>query len=139
MNVVWQDELTPRERAVLAEARSGATTAEIAGRLRVAPSTVKSHLSSIYLKANVGSRAGALAAPVDSESLDLSSLGLSMRQQDVVRCLLRGQSNREIGRSLFLSPETVKDHLENIYGALGVKNRYELVALVTGTWNWRPA
>ena len=129
MNVLWQETLTPREQAVFAEAQSGATTAEIAARLFVSPSTVKTHLSSIYLKANAVSRAGALAGSIDPETHHLTRLPLTPRQRDVVRCLLRGDSNREIATTLCLSPETVKDHLEKISDVLGLRNRYEIVAV----------
>ena len=126
----FHEELTPREQAVLAEARNGATTAEIAARLFVAPSTVKTHLSSIYLKANAVSRVEALAGPLDADAFDLSGLGLSARQQEVVRYLLLGKPNREIATSLFVSAETVKHHLRRIYDALGARNRYEAVSIV---------
>jgi DNA-binding CsgD family transcriptional regulator len=123
-------ELTPRERAVLFEAQDGATTAEIAARLFVAPSTVKTHLSSIYSKANAASRVGALARSLDPETVDLSGFGLSPRQQDVVRCLLLGKANDAIARSLCVSAETVKGHLKRIYDVLGARNRYEAVSIV---------
>jgi LuxR family maltose regulon positive regulatory protein len=36
-------------------------------------------------------------------------------------------SNKEIADKLFISPETVKKHLNNIYGKLGVSNCREAV------------
>lgn len=126
----FHEDLTPRERAVLAEAQTGATTPEIATRLFVGPETVKKHLSSIYLKANVTSRVEVLAASLDSQTLDLSRFGFSPRQQDVVRCLLLGKTNQQIGRTLFLSAETIKDHLKGIYTLLGARNRYDAVSII---------
>jgi DNA-binding CsgD family transcriptional regulator len=49
-------QLTARERAVLRELATGATTAQIAERLFVSPNTVKTQLSSAYRKLGVASR-----------------------------------------------------------------------------------
>jgi len=40
--------------------------------------------------------------------------------------ILRGFSNKEIGDNLFISLETVKKHVSNIYKKLSVKNRLQL-------------
>jgi LuxR family maltose regulon positive regulatory protein len=53
---------------------------------------------------------------------------LSDRERDVVRLVAAGLTNREIAEALFVSPETVKKHIGNIYGKLGVHNRVEAVA-----------
>ncbi|MCA9552158.1 MAG: helix-turn-helix transcriptional regulator [Myxococcales bacterium] len=56
-----------------------------------------------------------------------SSLGLTRSEQAVLQALVAGQSNAEIGRSLFISPETVRTHLTRIYKKLGVRSRLEAV------------
>ena len=48
---------------------------------------------------------------------------LTERQLDVLRLVARGQSNKEIGRSLSLAPSTVKTHLAHILSVLGAANR----------------
>jgi DNA-binding NarL/FixJ family response regulator len=52
---------------------------------------------------------------------------LTERELDVLRLLAAGLANREIGERLFLSPETVKTHLGNIYRKLGVEGRTQAV------------
>jgi DNA-binding NarL/FixJ family response regulator len=50
---------------------------------------------------------------------------LSARQREVLRHLALGRSNDEIARRLFISRNTVKFHLREIYSRLGVRNRVE--------------
>jgi DNA-binding NarL/FixJ family response regulator len=52
---------------------------------------------------------------------------LTPRQQDVLACLVQGQANKEIARTLGLSLPTVKAHLVAIFRALRVKNRAQAV------------
>jgi DNA-binding NarL/FixJ family response regulator len=53
--------LTPREWDVLELMRAGSTTAEIAERLFVSPTTVRSHVSAILRKLEVRDRSAAIA------------------------------------------------------------------------------
>ncbi|MFD7405308.1 DNA-binding response regulator [Streptomyces sp. NPDC059866] len=50
-------------------------------------------------------------------------LRLSQREQEVLELVSRGMSNREIAAELFISPETVKDHVRSIRAKLDVANR----------------
>jgi len=54
------NQLTPRELEVLDLIASGLTNQEIAGRLTLAPSTVKTHINNLYGKLGVRSRARAV-------------------------------------------------------------------------------
>jgi DNA-binding NarL/FixJ family response regulator len=53
---------------------------------------------------------------------------LTPREREVLRLLSRGQTNKEIGAELFLSPETVRTHVHKAVVRLGVRNRTEAVA-----------
>jgi LuxR family maltose regulon positive regulatory protein len=55
---------------------------------------------------------------------------LSERETKVVSLLAQAMPNKKIARTLGISPETVKWHLKNIYGKLGVSSRDEAVARV---------
>ena len=56
--------------------------------------------------------------------------GLSERQREVLELLARGESNREIAERLYISSNTVKFHLREIYARLGVRNRVEAARLL---------
>jgi DNA-binding NarL/FixJ family response regulator len=52
---------------------------------------------------------------------------LSRREADVLRLLAEGQSTVEIGRTLFISPATVKCHVARLIAKVGVRDRVQLV------------
>ena len=52
---------------------------------------------------------------------------LTEREQDVLRLLGQGQSNKQIARSLHLREETVKTHVSKILHKLGVRSRTQAV------------
>jgi len=59
--------LTARERDVLPLVAAGLTNAQIAQRLHISPRTVNAHLTSIYSKLGVSSRAGAIRYAVEHD------------------------------------------------------------------------
>jgi DNA-binding CsgD family transcriptional regulator len=54
---------------------------------------------------------------------------LTDRERDVLRLLARGQSNRQIGTELYISPKTASVHVSNILAKLAVTNRTEAAAI----------
>jgi two-component system NarL family response regulator len=48
---------------------------------------------------------------------------LTQREQDVLEQIVRGKSNKEIGVALDISEATVKTHINNLLGKLGVEDR----------------
>jgi LuxR family maltose regulon positive regulatory protein len=53
---------------------------------------------------------------------------LTERELEVLHLLAEGLSNQEIGNRLVVAPNTVKQHLKNIYGKLDVHSRTQAVA-----------
>ena len=51
---------------------------------------------------------------------------LSDREKQIVQLVAQGYRNKEIGEKLFISEQTVKNHLHNIFDKLGVSDRLEL-------------
>ena len=60
---------------------------------------------------------------IDAKGAEL----LSRREQEVVRCVAEGLSNREIAQRLGLTEHTVKNYLFRIFDKLGVSKRVEVV------------
>jgi DNA-binding NarL/FixJ family response regulator len=48
---------------------------------------------------------------------------LSERELEVLRLVVKGATNREIATTLFIAEGTVRNHLTNILGKLGVSDR----------------
>jgi DNA-binding CsgD family transcriptional regulator/pimeloyl-ACP methyl ester carboxylesterase len=53
---------------------------------------------------------------------------LSPREQEVLRLLAAGESNRQIARRLGLSPHTVERHVANLYRKIGARGRADATA-----------
>lgn len=67
------------------------------------------------------------ARPLEVAWLNAAAHGLTPREEEVVRLVLRGSSTREISRALFISEYTVQRHLQNVFEKMGVKSRTELL------------
>ena len=58
-----------------------------------------------------------------------SERGLTDREKEILILVSKGCSNTEIGDILHLSPNTVKNHLKNLFESLGAADRAEAVAI----------
>jgi DNA-binding CsgD family transcriptional regulator len=61
---------------------------------------------------------------------DAKALGLTRREREVLGLIARGKRNHEIAAELFISPRTVRKHVENIFEKLDVRTRTAAVARV---------
>ena len=67
--------------------------------------------------------------PLQFSAGSLEPLGLTRREAQVLFWVARGKTDKEVAALLYVSPLTVKKHLEHVYEKLGVKSRTEAVAL----------
>lgn len=72
--------------------------------------------------------------PASWEAKGLAGLardvGISDREKEIIRLVALGLDNREIGKRLFISPKTVKNHMTSIYAKTGARNRVQLTNLL---------
>jgi DNA-binding NarL/FixJ family response regulator len=60
----------------------------------------------------------------------ISLNALTKRENEILRLVASGFSNKKIGETLLISELTVKNHLQNIFDKLGVQNRTQAAALI---------
>ena len=71
----------------------------------------------------------ALAEELSSvNSRDRKAETLTAREIEVLQLLAFGHTNKDIAEQLFISPDTVKTHLEHIFEKLGISDRTAAVA-----------
>jgi two-component system, NarL family, nitrate/nitrite response regulator NarL len=66
------------------------------------------------------------AAPASSAPRDRERSPLSQREREIVALVAQGFKNKEMAEKMFISEQTVKNHLHNIFDKLGVSDRLEL-------------
>ena len=64
-----------------------------------------------------------------------AAFSLSKREAEVLRLVVEGRSNSDIGERLDVSVSTVKKHVYNIFNKAGVYSRTQLLSLVYGMSN----
>jgi ATP/maltotriose-dependent transcriptional regulator MalT len=116
--------LRSAEAAVTAGARDEASArlsraAEIADRLGAKP-----------LRAEIGllARRSRITLAGATPEAGRPVFGLTAREQEVLRLVAEGRSNRDIAEELFISAKTASVHVSNILGKLGVASRGEAAA-----------
>jgi DNA-binding CsgD family transcriptional regulator len=73
------------------------------------------------------------SSATERTSLFARAFGLSSRESELLGLLLTGTDTRELARRMFLSENTVQDHLKSIFAKTSTRSRGSLLALVLGT------
>ncbi|HJV05162.1 MAG TPA: response regulator transcription factor, partial [Actinomycetota bacterium] len=64
----------------------------------------------------------------ETPSRDRPAETLTDRELEILQLLAFGYTNKDIGERLYISPDTVKTHLEHVYQKLGASDRTAAVA-----------
>ena len=110
---------------------------EIAAAIRTAHAggaVLPPHIAQTFLDA-VQSRH--MLVPTQTKPMDPPSDALTDREGDVLQCLARGMSNREIAEALYVTEGTVKNHVSNLITKLGLRDRTQ-VALYAVRSGYQP-
>lgn len=71
-----------------------------------------------------------MRAQQQREEDDTLLAALTPREREVLACLADGDGRRDVAERLFLSANTVRTHLQNLMGKLGVHSTLEAVAVI---------
>ncbi|MEW2051779.1 response regulator transcription factor [Streptomyces sp. NBC_00377] len=71
------------------------------------------------------------ADPADSPAVPSELASLSPRERDILALIGDGLTNREIGKKLYLSEKTVKNHISRLLAKLGVQRRVQAAVLAS--------
>lgn len=66
-------------------------------------------------------------APFERNAAAIATLGLTPRECEILDLLATGQSNKELARTLGVSPNTVKTHLASLFAKLEVDRRVKAI------------
>ena len=116
--------------ALLSQALSEGVEAGFIASFLHAPPQVASMLAALATSGST-SEAAAAARSVLARTTADSEVGaddsLTAKERRVLQLLCLGLTNRELADRLFVSENTIKTHLKNVYGKLGIRNRAEAV------------
>jgi DNA-binding CsgD family transcriptional regulator len=82
-------------------------------------------MQSVFTTFVAGRRVAELPAPAGAIARAEPAPKLTRRQREILRLVAEGRSNGEVARLLWVTEQTVKFHLANVYRKLRVANRTE--------------
>jgi DNA-binding CsgD family transcriptional regulator len=73
------------------------------------------------------------SSPADRVNIFARSFGLSQRETELLGHLVTGADTRELARRMFLSENTIQDHLKAIFAKTSAHSRQTVVARTLGS------
>lgn len=100
----------------------GGDTADFSERDRAVLELLRPHLRAREARADLERRVRNPDGPSEGDAREATT-SLTAREREILRLVREGKTNTEIAGELWVSPSTVKKHLENVYDKLGVASR----------------
>jgi DNA-binding NarL/FixJ family response regulator len=85
-----------------------------------------SHTTAAVIRQFVANDETPSASMPQTQSRERERSPLSQREREIVALVAQGFKNKEMAEKMFISEQTVKNHLHNIFDKLGVSDRLEL-------------
>jgi DNA-binding NarL/FixJ family response regulator len=85
-----------------------------------------SHTTAAVIRQFVANDEAPAAQMPQPQSRERERSPLSQREREIVALVAQGFKNKEMAEKMFISEQTVKNHLHNIFDKLGVSDRLEL-------------
>jgi len=111
------------------------------GDTLIAPSMTRALLENRLLGARSGGAGGGAAgstAPAPPAEHAPALASLSAREREVLTALVRGASNAQIAKDLWISEATVKTHISSVLGKVGAASRVQAVVFAYESGFVRP-
>ena len=72
------------------------------------------------------------ATPIEVAEVIMEAYGLTERERTVTKLICQGHSTAHIATQLWITTNTVQDHLKSIFDKTGVRSRREVMASILG-------
>ena len=119
----------PRQyRSLILFRRTGA--GDFSERDRAVLEMLRPHLAVLEARAELRRRLSEALSTQYGVGKSSSFIQLTPREREIVVLVAEGKTNAQIAAQLWVAPSTVKKHLENVYGKLGVGTRTAAATLV---------
>jgi DNA-binding CsgD family transcriptional regulator len=133
----WQDridETAPGRFTVMMQVMASGARTAVSGGFRARLRVAHGQWAILHASPLIGGDDEQIAVAIEPATGDqligllLMAYGLTARERDICREVMAGRSTSDIAGRLFISSNTVQDHLKSVFAKVGVRSRGELVA-----------
>jgi DNA-binding CsgD family transcriptional regulator len=133
----WQDrldEIAPGRFTVMMQVMAVGARSASSGAFRARMRDARGHWAIMQASPLIGGEDDQIAVTIEPANGDqligllLTAYGLTSRERDICGEVIAGRSTSDIAGHLFISTNTVQDHLKSVFAKVGVRSRGELVA-----------
>ena len=133
----WQerlDQIAPGRFILMMQLMAGGARTAASGSFRARLRDARGQWAVLEASPLIGGDEDQIAVTIEPVSGDhllgllLMAYGLTAREREICREVIAGHSTSDIAARLFISTNTVQDHLKSVFTKVGVRSRGELVA-----------